>query len=161
MMKLLTFVSLALVLCSCDIQMFVAKSRVIHDQNGFLYYNRNMCLFIPDENYDKDFFSEVNGKMAYRIYSGCGIEALRAVANKYYVSMPDWDGKNMIQFDDSIYVVAANIRYLPLKFNKVMIDTGRVTLVYNKTQYSFFGKSLFYGEVLSINSRVYSQSGKD
>jgi hypothetical protein len=120
-----------------------------------------MCLFIPDENYDKGFFSEVGGKMAYRIYGGCGIEALRAVADKYYVSMPDWDGKKMIQFDDSIYVVAANIRYLPIKFNKLMIDTGRVTLVYNKTQYCFFGNSLFYGEVLSINNRVDSPSRKD
>ncbi len=57
-------------------------------------------------------------------------------------------------FTDSIFVAPASVRYLPIRFDRNLIYTTRITFDYKDYQYSFAVKSLFYGEALSVNSRV-------
>lgn len=154
-MKLISILILSAltVLISCNTRFIVSNKKVIHEQDGYMYYNSDGAFFIPGLDGKKDFFSQISGKMAYRIYDGCGVGSMKAIAKKYYVQMEYTDGKSTGIFNDSIFVTPVNVRYLPIHFDKYLILPNRIMFIYDSIQYSFPTKSLFYGEAMSVNGR--------
>lgn len=141
----------SVVFSSCNISLLVPKTKVINEASGYLLYRGRECLFFRDDE-PFDFFKKVNRNDGYRIYQGCGIEAMEYLAHSYSVETIYGNKGAETIIADTIRIVAVQIRYLPIKFR--IAEKVPVVLKYNSRVYEYGVWDIFNGEVLSINQRV-------
>lgn len=113
------------VFSGCNVSLLVPKTKVINQASGYLVYRGEECLFFKDDE-PSDFFKKTNRDNGYRIYQGCGMDAMKYLADSYPVETI-YDNKGAeTAMADTIKIVPVQIRYLSIKFT--IAEKVQVTL---------------------------------
>jgi len=70
----------SIVFSSCNVVLFAPKTKVVKQVSGYLVYRGEECLFFEDD-FPPNFFSKQYRGNGYRIYQGCGLDAMTYVAD--------------------------------------------------------------------------------
>lgn len=140
---------------SCNTSIFVSKSRVIYETQGyFLYYRSDKCLFIPNKDASIDnFLKDTLTKKGYLLKSGCGVDGLKFVSRKLNVDMIYMDNKQEVLLRDSVYLTSTRFRYL-LNKTKSIDFSDTVEFIYMGMKYKVEASDDFYGEVLTVEGNA-------
>ena len=140
---------------SCNKIMFVSKSKVIHDAEGYLFYYRSdKCLFIPSKDTSiTNFLKDTLTQKGYLLQSVCGISGLKFVAQKFNIDMVYLDNEQEVLLPDSIYITTTKFRYL-LNRTKSVDFSDTLEFEYKGKRYKIDASDNFYGEVLKVNGNA-------
>ena len=135
--------------------LFVNKSRVIHETEGYLFYYRSgKCLFVPSKDASiTTFMSDTIPKKGYLLEPVCGIDGLKFLAEKFDVNIVYMDNKQEFTLPDSIYITTTKFRYL-LNRHPSTDFTDVVEFEYKGKRYRINASDSFYGEVLKITGNA-------
>jgi len=139
-------------LMSCNKAIFVSKSKIIHDQAGYLfYYQSDKCLFLPSIDTSIDnFLKDTSMKKGYFLRSVCGIEGLKHTAKKVYVDMAYQDeAGHRFVLSDSVFINATSLKYLPEKRSHVVFN-DIIEFEYQGRIFRIDVSDDFYGNVLYV-----------
>jgi hypothetical protein len=145
----------AVFILSCNTAMFVNKSRVIHEAQGYLlYYHSDKCLFIPNKDTSiGNFLKDTLTKKGYLLKSVCGIDGLKFVSKKLNVDMIYMDNKQEVRLPDSVYFTITRLRYL-LNKTKDINFSDTVEFIYMGMKYKVDASDGFYGEALTVEGNA-------
>ena len=140
---------------SCSTKMFVDKSKIVHEAEGYLfYYHADKILFIPSRDTSIiNFLKDTTTKKGYLLQSACGVNDLKWVAQKLMVDMAYLDNKQEIFLPDSIYLTTTRFRYLSNKINSVDFN-DTIEFKYQNKRYKIDASDNFYGEVLKVDGNA-------
>lgn len=155
MIKQLVSIIGVIFLISCNVSMFVNKSRIVHQAQGYLlYYRSDKVLFIPNNDTSIDnFFQNTVTKKGYLLHSGCGIEGLKDVSKKLYIDMIYLDNKQEVLLPDSVYLTTTKFRYLRNKLKSIDYS-DIIEFIYKGTKYKVEVSDDFFGDVLSVEGNA-------
>lgn len=142
---------LLIVFSSCNVVLLAPRTMVVKQVSGYLVYRGEECLFFVDDA-PRDFFSKTYRGNGYRIYQGCGLDAMTYIADSYPVEKIYVNGVTETLIADTIKIVPVQLRYLPAKFKTALQIP--VALKYKNEVYDYMVWNIFHGEVLSVNHRV-------
>lgn len=135
--------------------MFVKKSKVIHEAEGYLvYYHSDKYLFIPSKDTSIDtFLKDTSLRKGYFLGSVCGLGGLEFISQKLNVNMVYTDHKQEVLLPDSIYLGNIRFRYL---LNKIRQTDFNDTLEfeYYGRRHKIDASSDFFGEELKADGHA-------
>lgn len=90
--------------------MFVNKSRVVQETEGYLFYYRSdKCLFIPSRDTSMtNFMNDTLPKRGYFLEPVCGVKGLKFLATKFDVNIVYIDNEQEFTLPDSIYIITTH-----------------------------------------------------
>jgi len=132
--------------------MFVKKSKVIHEAQGYLlYYHSDKYLFIPSKDTSIDaFLKDTLIRKGYFLGSVCGLSGLEFIYKKLNVNMVYTDLKQEVLLPDSIYLGNIRFRYLLNKIGQTDFN-DTLEFEYDSRRHKIDASSDFFGEELKAD----------
>lgn len=136
---------------SCNKVLFADRTRILREQNGYLFEQRNQMIFIPMDT-DKDFFAQINGKNGYRIYQSPGYEGPKYAQGdsiKIEMHYSDSTSGNDALFSEKVYLIRVKIKYTDDK-KSLSRERSEIKFDYDGKTYSFTGYANRYVQVYQV-----------
>lgn len=136
---------------SCNKVFFVDRASVLRQEYGYIFEQRNQMLFIPMD-VNKNFISQIDGKIGYRIYQSPGYEGTKyAQGDSVQVEMHYYDAKTKkdVTFNEKVYLVRVIIVYTDDKKSQSK-EKAQIEFDYAGKTYSFTAYANRFSQVYQV-----------
>ncbi|WP_044219519.1 hypothetical protein [Chitinophaga pinensis] len=136
---------------SCNKVFFADKATILHEQDGYIFEQKNQMIFVPlDINFD--FFSQITNKKGYRIYQAPGYDDAKyaqgdsAVLNLHYL---DSKSKSDAILSEKVHLVRVKVVYTENK-KSLSNEKAEIRFDFQDKLYSFTAYANRYLQVYQV-----------